>query len=189
MIKIISFSPAVTKKIGAAIARQISNHSGLSQGPVFVLLEGNLGAGKTTFTLGFLQYFGIKPAAASPTFVIAKRYETRRRGKACPVVKLISTTGGERGKYNSRLKTEKLDSLTTSHQSQVTVSNIWHIDAYRLKSKKDLELIGFTEIKKQPHMVVIMEWPGNVNGMKLKNVIRVRFEHGTSASERVIIIR
>ncbi len=167
MIKIISFSPAVTKKIGATIAHKISTHPNISKGPVFILLEGNLGAGKTTFTLGFLKYFGIKPAAASPTFTIMKHYRSNKK---------------------LEVKSEKLNSLITNHKSQATISDIYHIDAYRLKSKKDLELIGFNTIKKQPHTVVIMEWPGNVKGMNLKNVIRVKFEHGTLASERVIII-
>ncbi len=156
MIKVISFSEKVTKQIGASIAQQISCRESLHEKPIFILLEGNLGAGKTTFTKGFLEHFGIKPKAASPTFVIAKRYSTTK---------------------DKKLKTKN------------TISDIWHIDAYRLKSKEDLELIGFNEIKKQPHTVVLMEWPGNVKGLILKNAIRINLEYGNIENERSMEIK
>lgn len=166
MLNVISFSPVVTKKIGATIADQVASHFNSANGPIFILLEGNLGAGKTTFTLGFLKYFGIKPAAASPTFVIAKHY------------KIIQKSKGKSQNLKSKLKSVR-----------DLINNIYHIDAYRLRSKEDLKTIGFNEIKKQPRTVVLMEWPGNVKGMGVKNVIRVRFEHGKKVNERTISIR
>jgi len=40
-----------------------------------VALQGDLGAGKTTFTQGFLRGLGIKRRAVSPTFIIMRRYK------------------------------------------------------------------------------------------------------------------
>lgn len=43
-----------------------------------ILLEGELGSGKTTFVRGFCDYFGIK-RITSPTFVIMKKYELKNK--------------------------------------------------------------------------------------------------------------
>ena len=166
MLRAISYSSAITKKIGTHIAQEIARKEVLKKEPVFILLEGNLGAGKTTFTMGFLNYFGIKPSAASPTFTIMKHY---------------------RETQNANIKTQN-HNLKPKNKKNL-VREIYHFDAYRLKSKKDLEVIGFRAIKKQPNTVVLIEWPGNVKGTKFSDAIRIKFEYGEKENERVITIR
>ena len=69
----ISSSSAQTKKIGEVVARRI-----LKKGPktkaVVLGLEGDLGAGKTTFLQGFAKGLGVKEKILSPTFVILKKF-------------------------------------------------------------------------------------------------------------------
>ena len=69
--KIIVNSPAETiqfaKKLG----------SGLTPGSILTL-EGNLAAGKTTFTKGLALGLGIEDIIDSPTFAIIKEYDTGR---------------------------------------------------------------------------------------------------------------
>lgn len=48
----------------------------LSGGEVLAL-EGDLGAGKTTFTQGLAKALGIKDKVTSPTFVLLKIYKTK----------------------------------------------------------------------------------------------------------------
>ncbi|QPC48200.1 tRNA (adenosine(37)-N6)-threonylcarbamoyltransferase complex ATPase subunit type 1 TsaE [Mangrovibacillus cuniculi] len=54
------------------LAQDIATH--LSPGTV-LLLEGDLGAGKTTFTKGVAKALNIKRTVSSPTFTIIKEYK------------------------------------------------------------------------------------------------------------------
>lgn len=67
MEKIISNSEEETKLIGKKFA------STLKKGDV-VVLTGDLGSGKTKFTEGVLQYFGLENEISSPTFTIVNEY-------------------------------------------------------------------------------------------------------------------
>ena len=59
--------PAETEAVGAELARQ------LTPGDV-VLVEGELGAGKTTFVRGAAEALGVIGPVTSPTFTIGQRY-------------------------------------------------------------------------------------------------------------------
>jgi len=43
--------------------------------PIIIALEGELGAGKTTFTQAFAEALGVKHHLKSPTFVLMKHYQ------------------------------------------------------------------------------------------------------------------
>lgn len=62
-----------TQKLGEALAKKI-----LKLGPqkraLVLILQGNLGGGKTTFLQGFAKGLGIKEKILSPTFVIMKKF-------------------------------------------------------------------------------------------------------------------
>lgn len=63
-----------TQKSGQKIAQDFLNT--IAEKSAMVLgLQGNLGAGKTTFLQGFARGLGIKEKILSPTFVILKRFE------------------------------------------------------------------------------------------------------------------
>ncbi|GAE37270.1 tRNA (adenosine(37)-N6)-threonylcarbamoyltransferase complex ATPase subunit type 1 TsaE [Halalkalibacter akibai] len=63
-------SPEETMKLASALA-------GLVQKGDVITLEGDLGAGKTSFTKGFAQGLGVKRVVNSPTFTIIKEYKGR----------------------------------------------------------------------------------------------------------------
>lgn len=67
MEKLISNSENETKLIGKKFAEK------LKKGDV-VVLTGDLGSGKTKFTEGVLQYFGLEDEISSPTFTIVNEY-------------------------------------------------------------------------------------------------------------------
>lgn len=69
MEKLISNSENETKLIGKKFAEK------LKKGDV-VVLTGDLGSGKTKFTEGVLQYFGLEDEISSPTFTIVNEYSS-----------------------------------------------------------------------------------------------------------------
>lgn len=70
MKKITTTSAKETKELGKLLAQEL-------QGGEVLCLDGELGAGKTTFTQGLLQGLGIKGPYTSPTFVIMKEYKPK----------------------------------------------------------------------------------------------------------------
>lgn len=62
-----------TKILSAVIAEKIIKVSPTKKARV-VCLRGDLGAGKTTFTQGFLKALGARGRVTSPTFVLMKKF-------------------------------------------------------------------------------------------------------------------
>jgi tRNA threonylcarbamoyladenosine biosynthesis protein TsaE len=74
IIDIISKSPLCTKEIGKFFSRVLVVGN-------IALLDGELGAGKTTFITGVAEGFNIKEGISSPSFTILNIYEVSRNKK------------------------------------------------------------------------------------------------------------
>ena len=70
MIRAVTKSADDTRELGAAVA-------GLVRGGDIVLLAGDLGAGKTTFSQGFGRALGVDGPITSPTFTLVNEYQGR----------------------------------------------------------------------------------------------------------------
>ena len=73
-INFISRSEAETEAFGAEVARRLPRGS-------VVLLDGDLGAGKTVFSRGFARALGIDEPVSSPTYTIVQEYELPEKGR------------------------------------------------------------------------------------------------------------
>lgn len=76
MLKIITFNPLETEKIGQRLAGVFRRY--LQKNPstnLIVGLYGDLGGGKTTFVKGVATGLGIKEIITSPTFTLLKEYK------------------------------------------------------------------------------------------------------------------
>ena len=71
MERLESYSEQETKNIARDIASKIDSHA-------VIVLNGELGAGKTKFTEGFLSYFGLENEISSPTFTIVNEYKNEK---------------------------------------------------------------------------------------------------------------
>lgn len=82
MQKIISKSDKETKNFAKKFTEDTLHMAyGLWHTAVVVSLEGELGAGKTTFTQGFAEGLAIREKIQSPTFVILKIYDIPKSKK------------------------------------------------------------------------------------------------------------
>ncbi|EXJ23631.1 TsaE protein, required for threonylcarbamoyladenosine t(6)A37 formation in tRNA [Alkalibacterium sp. AK22] len=70
-MKLITKNEEETRKLAAYLGDQL-------EGGMTVLLEGQLGAGKTTFTKGLAESLGIRRAVKSPTYTLIKEYTDGR---------------------------------------------------------------------------------------------------------------
>jgi tRNA threonylcarbamoyladenosine biosynthesis protein TsaE len=86
-MKLQTTSSIQTKKIAKELAQSILDNSlssqnsqvRISHNALAITLHGDLGAGKTTFTQGFLRGLGVKSKITSPTFVITKSYKLKAK--------------------------------------------------------------------------------------------------------------
>lgn len=80
----ITHSAEETRTLGKKLAQAILPGT-------LLCLKGELGAGKTTFTQGFLEGLGAERPYVSPTFVIMKQYDLPRRqaGLTVPTANVI----------------------------------------------------------------------------------------------------
>lgn len=71
-LDIVSHSSAQTQRLGVRLGE-------LLLGGELILLEGQLGTGKTTFTQGLARGMGITDMVSSPTFTLLKEYRGKPR--------------------------------------------------------------------------------------------------------------
>jgi tRNA threonylcarbamoyladenosine biosynthesis protein TsaE len=154
MRRLKTYSSNETKELGEKLGRGIVAGAGaLKKKPnktaKVILLYGELGAGKTTFTKGLYKGLGSKAAVTSPTFIIMRR----------------------------------------SRIAAGTFKNIFHLDCYRIEDERALDVLGIKEILSEPSNIVIIEWPEKISkSLPRKNIIKARFAHGKTESERSIEI-
>jgi len=77
LMKYTSNNTKETQKIAKDLARKIVKN-GPQKRAIVLALQGNLGAGKTTFLQGFAKGLGIKEKVLSPTFVVQKRFPIKK---------------------------------------------------------------------------------------------------------------
>ncbi len=73
-----SSSSRETKEIGGSLARLLDARGAHQTRATIIALSGELGAGKTIFTKGFLRACGVRAEVTSPTFVLVKSYKLSR---------------------------------------------------------------------------------------------------------------
>ncbi|MBI4087675.1 MAG: tRNA (adenosine(37)-N6)-threonylcarbamoyltransferase complex ATPase subunit type 1 TsaE [Candidatus Liptonbacteria bacterium] len=65
----------------------------------------------------------------------------------------------------------------------------YHIDSYRLKHHRDLEIFDFKKTVSDPRNIILIEWAEKVKKLLPKDTIWVKFSHGKKENERKIKCR
>ena len=105
----------------------------------YVELQGDLGAGKTTFVRHLLKALGVEGRIKSPTYAVVEPHEARL---SPPFV----------------APTPNLAPMSPQ------ILNIWHFDFYRFNDPQEFEEAGFRELFASPGLK-IAEWPEQASGM------------------------
>ena len=151
-----------TQKIARAIARGVTVPARTRA--TVLALEGDLGAGKTTFTQGFARALGIKERVVSPTFVLMKIYALNQES-----LQENKFPAGQAGSKNHGLR------------------RVVHVDCYRITHAKDFIHLGLKELLRDKEAIILIEWPQRIKKILPRDTIWIRFMHGVKQSERRII--
>jgi len=65
----------------------------------------------------------------------------------------------------------------------------YHLDGYRLQSAADFRTIRLPDILRDPHAIVLIEWPARARSLLPGKIISVSFAHGKTEFERGITVR
>lgn len=86
---------------------------------------------------------------------------------------------------------EKITSPTFIIMRTHKLSNklIYHIDCYRIKKLKDINVLGLEEIFKNPRNIVLIEWANKIKKILPRNSVWIKLEHGRNIRERIIKIK
>ncbi len=141
----ISHSAAQTQRLGARLGE-------LLYGGELILLDGQLGTGKTTFTQGLAQGMGITQNINSPTFTLLKEYPGRPRPAA------------------------------QSHAPQGVVicppdrvPALYHFDLYRLDDPEEIFDLGFEDYFYSTGVCVV-EWADKADLFWPTDHLRIRMK-------------
>lgn len=127
-----------------AIAQKV-----LDTGARVIALQGDLGAGKTALTKCIATLLGITETVTSPTFVIMKKYT--------PPPKTADSPQGE--KPEQRELKANVSSLEGGAEALRGGGCLIHIDAYRIQSENELDVLNLHELVQDPKNLIIIEWP------------------------------
>jgi tRNA threonylcarbamoyladenosine biosynthesis protein TsaE len=122
----------------------------------YVELQGDLGAGKTTFVRHLLKALGVEGRIKSPTYAVVEPHE-------------------------ARLSPPLVAPMPNLALMSPQILNIWHFDFYRFNDPQEFEDAGFRELFASPGLK-IAEWPEQASGMlpvaDLKLIMTVNEQEG-----------
>ena len=143
-----SKSEKETQKIAGNLALKIIRF----KGPVVIALEGELGAGKTTFVKGFAQALGIKAKIKIPTFILMKKYPIVASGYSLMASRYLYHIDCYRVRDHRDLATLDLKSLFESPDNIVLIE--WPERVSKILPKK-ITRIHIDHISKSERKITI----------------------------------
>lgn len=141
-LDIISHSSTQTQRLALRLGE-------LLRGGELLLLDGQLGTGKTTFTQGLAQGMGIMGVVSSPTFTLLKEYVAQPR-----------STPGQQGALHQVAKALAL----------------YHFDLYRLDEPEEMIDLGFEDYFYDDEGVCVVEWAEKAKSLWPPEKLHIRMK-------------
>lgn len=138
-LNIISSSSAQTQYFGMHLGE-------LLHGGELLLLDGQLGMGKTTFTQGLARGLGITETITSPTFTLLKEYPGQVRQMQDGQGNTVTSTKGPA---------------------------LYHFDLYRLDDPEEIFDLGFEDYFYDNTGVCVVEWADKADGLWVPERLRI----------------
>ena len=137
--------------------------------PCLILLEGELGSGKTTFTKGIVAGLGAarEEDVSSPSFTLVHEYGP-------PTAKGSGSPGVSRGLRGAG---------SPAAESSAT-GRVYHVDLYRVESPREMETLGLEDLFAQPAFIIV-EWGEKLAAAPRIPQVRVRFEHADAEARKI----
>lgn len=145
-LDIISHSAAQTQRLGVRLGE-------LLHGCELLLLNGQLGTGKTTFTQGLAQGLGISDNVNSPTFTLLKEYSGHSQ-------EIIAHAAG---------KPAYARDAARLHPA------LYHFDLYRLDDPEEMFDLGFEDYFSS-NGVCVVEWADKADPLWPTESLRIRMK-------------
>lgn len=155
-LDIISHSSAQTQRLGMRLGD-------LLRGGELLLLDGQLGTGKTTFTQGLAQGMGITETVNSPTFTLLKEYQVVSQGQVN-------------------------DTPLHAFQRQTKGPALYHFDLYRLDDPEEMIDLGFEDYFFSTAGVCVVEWADKADGFWPVEHLRIRLKMLSETKRGIVFI-
>ena len=152
------------------LARQFAQE--LKPGDV-VCLEGDLGAGKTTFTQGLAAALGVDGRVTSPTFCLVQEHRSK--------VEAVSHRFENKEETSFLLK--RRDSASTLGTGPILLV---HMDLYRLHGEDDVLAIGWEDYLSEGAILVV-EWPERAGSLIPPTAKHIVFTHLEGEEDRRLV--
>ena len=124
-----------------------------------IMLYGDMGVGKTTFTKVFCQHFGVNNATSSPTFSLVNEYF-----------------------YSDAPEQQNADNRASEGQNV-----IHHLDLYRLKNLEEALDIGIEDYLYDENYCLI-EWPQIIEPIMPEDVLKISIELIEDSMRKIVIL-
>lgn len=174
------------KKVAEIVINEIISNENVSGatssvGAKIVMLRGNLGAGKTTFTKYFARELGIEENITSPTFVIQKVFDIPEQNLS----KQVDNNAGFLKNIFSKffIKNEQYKEVKIYDKFK----KLYHFDMYRLHSDSELSPLNWSEIISDKNNIVVIEWPERIDRVLTLNAINIYFEFVDETTRNITI--
>ncbi len=145
------------RNLAIDLCNKFKNNACKFDNATILALNGDLGAGKTTFTKALAKELGIAEPITSPTFVIQKSY-------GIP-------------KYNMSFLNKNINTTKNNWVNTFIFDTLVHIDAYRLESGVETHALDLQNTLQNKNNLVVIEWAGNIASVLPNNIIEMNFEY------------